>query len=192
MEFLTQLWLPILVAAAFVFVASSIFHMAIPIHKNDHKKLPGEEEILELMRAKGVEPGQYMFPNCESMKEWNTPEMKAKWQQGPVGITRVMTMADFNMGKNLGLWFVYCVLVGAFAGYAAWHGAGGAGAEYIQVFRIVGAGAFAAYGIACMVDSIWKGQPWGITAKFVFEGLIYTLLTAGTFAWLWPDVAAAA
>ncbi len=190
MEFITQLWLPILLAAVFVFVASSIFHMAIPIHKDDHKGVPGEDEILALMREKGVEPGQYMFPHAESMKDWNTPEMKAKWKQGPIGILRVQPPGGFNMGKNLAIWYAYCVVIGIFAAYAAWHGVGGAGAEYLSVFRIVGTVSIAAYSVASVVDSIWKGQAWSISAKFVFEGVVYGLLTAGTFAWLWPDAAA--
>ena len=69
-------------------------------------------------------------------------------------------------------------------------GVGGAGAESLPVFRIVGAVALAAYSAATVVDSIWKGQPWSITAKFVFEGAVYGLVTAGTFAWLWPEAAA--
>jgi hypothetical protein len=187
MEFLTQLWLPILLAAVFVFLVSSIFHMAIPIHKNDHRKMPGEDEILALMREKGVGPAQYMFPNAESMKEMATPEMKKKWEQGPIGILRVMTPGDFNMGKNLGLWYLYCAVVGLFAAFAAWHGVGGASDEYVPVFRLVATVAIAAYSVASVVDSIWKGQAWSITAKFVLEGVVYGLVTAGTFAWLWPN-----
>ena len=35
-------------------------------------------------------------------------------------------------------------------------------------------------------ESIWKGQSWSTTLKFVFDGLVYGLLTAGVFGWLWP------
>ena len=34
-------------------------------------------------------------------------------------------------------------------------------------------------------DSIWKGQGWKITAKFIFDGVVYGLVTAGVFGWLW-------
>ena len=40
---ITELWLPILLSAVFVFIASSIFHMVIPLHKGDYKKLSGED-----------------------------------------------------------------------------------------------------------------------------------------------------
>jgi hypothetical protein len=29
-------------------------------------------------------------------------------------------------------------------------------------------------------------MPWSIVLKESFDGLIYSLLTAGTFGWLWP------
>jgi hypothetical protein len=36
------------------------------------------------------------------------------------------------------------------------------------------------------MKSIWFGQPWSATVKDVLDGLIYGLLTAGVFGWLWP------
>jgi hypothetical protein len=43
-----------------------------------------------------------------------------------------------------------------------------------------------AYGVANIANSIWKAQPWSNTIKEVIDGLIYAMLTAGTFGWLWP------
>ena len=40
--------------------------------------------------------------------------------------------------------------------------------------------------IGQLPDSIWRGQSWCTTAKNVFDGLVYGLVTAGTFGWLWP------
>ena len=54
MQFLADLWLPIVLSAVLVFVVSSILHMVIPIHKGDYKKLPGEDQVLESMRGAGV------------------------------------------------------------------------------------------------------------------------------------------
>ncbi len=42
MAFLTELWLPILLSAVFVFIVSSIIHMALPIHKGDYGKLTNQ------------------------------------------------------------------------------------------------------------------------------------------------------
>jgi len=43
-----------------------------------------------------------------------------------------------------------------------------------------------AYGVGNFANSIWKGQPWGATAKEIFDGLLYALGTGGAFGWLWP------
>lgn len=45
---------------------------------------------------------------------------------------------------------------------------------------------FLAYGIGHVHESIWKGQAWITSLKFVFDGLVYGLVTAGIFGWLWP------
>ena len=42
---LSALWLPILLSAVIVFIASSIMHMVLPYHKIDCKKLPDEEKL---------------------------------------------------------------------------------------------------------------------------------------------------
>jgi hypothetical protein len=34
--------------------------------------------------------------------------------------------------------------------------------------------------------SIWYRRAWSITIKATVDGLIYALLTAATFGWLWP------
>jgi hypothetical protein len=89
------------------------------------------------------------------------------------------------MVKFLGLWFVYCLIIGFFVAYLTAHTVA-PGATYRAVFRVAGTTAFMAYGLANLSNSIWKGQPWSMTVKEVIDGLIYALLTAGTFGWLWP------
>ena len=49
---------------------------------------------------------------------------------------------------------------------------------------VVGATAFIAHGIAGIPDSIWFGRPWSLTAKNMFDALLYGLLTGGAFGWL--------
>ena len=62
------------------------------------------------------------------------------------------------------------------------------GARYLDVFRVTGVAAILAYAVGHMHDSIWKGAPWSTTGKFIVDGVLYGLVTAGTFGWLWPDV----
>lgn len=188
MEFLAELWLPILLAAVFVFIISSVLHMVIPLHKGDYGKLGGEDAILDSIRAQNVRPGTYMFPSCGSMKEMNTPEMRAKYDRGPVGIMTILPSGSPRIGVNLLVWFLYSILVSLFVAYIAWHGVS-PGVEYLEVFRITGASAILAYAASPIVDSIWKGQRWSTTGKFIFDGVLYALATAGTFGWLWPEAA---
>ena len=51
-----SLWLPILVAAVLVFVASSIIHMALGYHANDYSKLPDEEGVMNALRPFAIPP----------------------------------------------------------------------------------------------------------------------------------------
>ena len=183
---LIDLWLPILLSAVFVFIASSIIHMALQIHKGDFKKLPGEERVLSEMRTQGVRPGAYMFPCPDSMKEMSSPEMIEKYKQGPVGFLTVVPSGTPGMGKNLIQWFLYSVFIGVLVAYAATLELT-RGVEYMAVFRLTGIVAIVGYAVAPITDSIWKGYRWGTTLKFVFDGVVYGLVTAGTFGWLWPD-----
>lgn len=182
---LTDLWLPILLSAVFVFIVSSIIHMATPMHKGDFKKLPGEEKVLEAMRAQAVRPGTYMFPCAESMKDCGSPEMIEKFKRGPVGFVTVTPTGAPGMGKNLVQWFLYSILIGVFVAYVTALGLD-RGAVYMSVFRLAGTVAILGYAMGALPDSIWKGQKWSITLKFVFDGVVYGLVTGGTFGWLWP------
>jgi hypothetical protein len=83
------------------------------------------------------------------------------------------------------LWFGYCLVVAFFVAYLAWHTLA-PGANYLAVFRVVGTAAFLAYGLGHLSDGIWKGQTWSATIKEVFDGVVFGLVTAGTFGWLWP------
>lgn len=185
MAFLTELWLAILVATVVVFIASSVIHMALPYHRNDAGKLPGEEGVMDAVRDAGVKPGVYTFPRPDNMKEWCSPEMKQRLERGPAGWLTVLTPAGFSMGRSLPLWFLQSLIISLLAAYIAWH-ALTPGARYLDVFQIVGPACILGYCVGHMHDSIWKGQPWIVTGKFIFDGVIYSLLTAGVFGWLWP------
>lgn len=185
MVYLTSLWLPIAVAAVFVFIVSSVIHMLTPFHKNDYAKLPNESAILAAIRKENVLPGAYAFPHLASPKDMGSPEMLDKYTQGPVGMLRVVPNGPPPMPKHLVQWFVYCLIVGTLAGYLAGRTVGD-GASYLAVFRVVGTAAWLGYGIGSISDSIWRAEPWRTTAKNVFDGLIYALVTAGVFGWLWP------
>jgi len=183
MTALAALWMPIVVSAVFVFVVSSVLHMALKYHQADYKKLPDEARQVDALR--GLAPGSYHFPHCDSMKDLGTPEMQEKFRRGPVGILLAMPSGPPAMGRHLGLWFAYSLLVSLFAGYLA-SATLPPGTHYLSVFRVVGTAAFMTYGLGNLVDSIWKGFPWGNSLRALFDGLLYALVTAGAFGWLWP------
>ena len=125
------------------------------------------------------------MPRPSSMKECKTPEYNEKMKKGPVMMLSVWANEPAKMGKSLILWFLYCLGVGLFAAYVAGR-ALPVGAQYLQVFRFAGVAAFLGYSVALWQLSIWYNRPWSTTIKVTIDGLIYALLTAGTFGWLWP------
>lgn len=185
MVYLTSLWLPILLSAVVVFVASSIIHMVLPYHRSDYKKVPNEEKLLEAMRSLGVAPGAYFFPHVTSHKEMKSPAVIEKYKKGPVGMVNIFSSGPPAMPKFLLKWFLFCLGISVFVAYLAGR-ALSPGADYLAVFRIAGTAGFLGYAAAHATDSIWKGQPGSTTLKHMFDGLVYGLLTAGMFGWLWP------
>lgn len=183
---LSMLWLPILLSAVIVFVASSIIHMALPWHKNDYLAVPDQDKVMDALRPFGIPPGDYMLPRCATMEEMKTPEFREKLNKGPVAIMTVMPNGQWSMGRNLVLWFLYSVVVSFFAAYIASH-ALPPGAHYLRVFQLVGATAFIGYALALWQMSIWYRRAWSTTLKATVDGLIYALLTAGVFGWQWPN-----
>src|SRR6476661_3854175 len=115
-----SLWLPIILSAVAVFVASSVIHMVLFFyHRDDYRKLPDEAGIMDALRKFNIPPGDYIFPKCDSPKEMKEPAFKEKWDKGPVGMMTVMPGGPPALGKSLALWFLYCVVVGIFAAYIA-------------------------------------------------------------------------
>lgn len=182
---LLSLWLPILLSAVIVFVASSVIHMAPLWHKNDFPKPPREDELLAALRPIALPPGDYFVPRASGMEEMRTPEFKEKMKRGPVAVMTVLPNGPIAMNRSLVQWFVFLLVVGTFVGYIASRSLP-AGTPYMRVFQIVSATTFIAYSLALCELSIWYRRSWSLTLKSCFDGLIYGLLTAGTFASMWP------
>lgn len=180
---ITSLLLPIVVSAVLVFIASSIIHMVLTYHHSDVRKLPAEDAVIAALRDAKTPPGDYVFPCEEDPKQRMSPEIQEKWKTGPSG--SLTLFAGLNMPRNLAIWFVYSLVVGVFVAYLTGRVLA-PGTEYLQVFRVAGTIAFLAYAGAEPHRSIWWGRPWGTTLKNMFDGLVYALLTAGAFGWLWP------
>jgi Flp pilus assembly protein TadB len=177
------LWLPILVSAVLVFVASSLIHMVLKYHASDHRPVPQEDALAELLRP--LEPGQYTIPYAGSMKEMGEPAFVEKMKRGPIAIITMRRAGSAGVGPSLAAWFVFSIAVSIFAAYVAGR-ALGPGADYLAVFRFAGTTALVAYAVGGWQESIWYGRPWGTTVKNTIDGVIYAAITAGVFGWLWP------
>lgn len=186
MTALTALWLPILVSAIFVFIASAIIHMAPLWHQSDYPAPPDQDRLGDAMRPFNLRPGDYLIPRAKSHAEMKSPEFVEKANKGPVVLMTVFPNGSLGMGQQLTTWFVYTLIVSLFAGYVAGR-ALPPGVDYLEVFRFAGTTAFIAYSVALWQMSIWYRRSWSLTIKETFDGLIYGLLTAGVFGWLWPS-----
>jgi hypothetical protein len=180
-----SLWLPILLSAVLVFVASFVMHMVLTYHRSDFRKVPSEDEVMEALRKFAIPPGEYMLPCGEGPQSMKDPAFLEKMNKGPVAVMTVMKSGPPQMGTSLLQWFLYCVVVSVFAAYLAGR-AVGPGTPYLQVFRFAGTTAFIGYAVALWQSSIWYKRPWSTTLKLTLDGLVFGLLTAGVFGWLWP------
>lgn len=179
----TSLWLPILVAAALVFVASSVIHMLLGYHAADYGAVPAEDDVQAALRKFSLSPGDYMLPCPKGSKP--TQEFIDKHKRGPVLMMTVMPTGEMAMAPQLAMWFLYCVVTAALAGYVAGITLP-AGADYRAVFRVTSTVAFIGYALALWQMSIWYKRSWASTLRGTMDGFIYALLTAGAFGWLWP------
>ena len=182
---LGSLWLPIVLSAVLVFITSAIIHMVLKYHNRDYRKLPNEDAVRAAIRSGNPPPGQYMIPYCSDMKEMEKPEVKQKYIEGPIGVLNLLRPGLPKMGKNLSQWFALTLVVSFFIAYAVARSIP-PGAQYMDVFRIVAPIGFLAYGTGQFLDAIWMGTPWTVALKSGFDALVYGMVTAGTFGWLWP------
>jgi hypothetical protein len=182
-----SLWLPILLSAVFVFLISFILHTILTYHFKDFRKLPDEDKTMDALRALNIPEGEYMAPHVSSPKDMKSPEFTGKVEKGPGFMLTIWPGGRPSMTKSLVQWFVFSLIVGVFAAYVTGR-ALGPGVPYLAVFRFAGFTAFACYCVAGWQDSIWFKRSWGRTLKNTIDGLIYGLVTAGTFGWLWPEM----
>jgi hypothetical protein len=179
------LWLPIVVSSIIVFLISSLIHMVLPWHKSDYPKMPNEERFSDAVRPLAIPPGDYMVPRPADQRDLKSPEFQEKVKKGPVMVLTVLPNGPMAMGSNLLQWFCFSLVVGVFSAYVAGR-ALPPGSPYLPVFRFAGVTAFISYTLALWPMSIWYKRAWSLSVKATIDGLIYGLLTAGTFGWLWP------
>ncbi len=177
-----SLWLPILLSAVGVFIASSLIHMVLKWHNSDYLKLPTEDSVRAALGK--ATPGQYVLPHCVDMKEMQSPDMQRKFADGPVGFVVIRPSGRPKMGAQLGKWFALNLVVAAIAAHLAVITVP-VGA-YGQAFHLVAVVTFLAYAAGSVSDGIWFGRPWSAVGKDVLDALIFALVSGTVFVWLWP------
>lgn len=185
MTTLASLWLPILVASVFVFIAGSLIHMVLPWHKSDYPPMPNEDAVMGALRPFNIPPGDYFIPRPQGREGMKSTDYQDKVQKGPVVVMTVMPNGMMAMGKTFVQWFGYLVVVSLFSAYVAGRALAPA-APFAQVLRFTGVAAFLSYSVALWPMSIWYRRSWSLTIKATVDGLVYALITGATFAWLWP------
>ena len=180
-----QLWLPIVVTAVAVFIASSLIHNVFKWHNSDYMKLGNEDEVRAAVRANAPAPGQYIMPHIYDMKEMQTESIQQKYREGPIAFLTVKANGDIKMGGALSQWFVLNMVIATVAAMLALQmvglqGGGNRGGQLVGMFS------FFAYGCGGVQAAIWMGKPWGSAAKDVIDALIYGTVSALAFTWLWP------
>jgi hypothetical protein len=182
---ITQLWLPILLGGIFCWFASALIHMLLKYHNADYQKLTNEDQVGDALRQGKVTPGFYHMPHCTDMKEMQNEAMQEKFNKGPIAMISVFESGMPKMGKLLLQQFFYFLIACLFIAYVATLSLD-ASADYRIVFRLVASISFLSFGYAVIPYSIWFGQPWAVSLRYLLDALIYAAVVAGTFSWFLP------
>ena len=182
---LAQLWLPILLSAVAVFLASSVLNMLLPFwHTADYRAFGNEDELRAVLRRGASGPGLYNLPFCtpESMKDAATQQ---KFREGPNALVLLRANGMVNLGAYLGQWFGFCLLVALCVAYLGAHTLA-AGAPFTLVLRVTGTAALLGHAFGAIPNAIWWAHPWASALKYALDGAVYAVLSGLVFAWLWP------
>lgn len=184
MSALLSLWLPILLSAVVVFVISSLVHMVFKWHASDYGTFTNEDAVRDAIRAGSPAPGRYVFPQCKEMKDMASEGMKKKYAEGPVGHVTIIPNGTPNMGKYLGQWFLWSLVIAVVAGWltARVYGVDAPAQGAAKLAAVI---TFIAHGFGTVTESIWMGRPWSSSAKHLLDAALYAVGTWGVFLWLW-------
>jgi hypothetical protein len=185
MSFIHELWQPILLSAFLAFVISALAWTMLPHHKKELTGLAGEDAVIDAIRKSNPAPGRYVFPCAEDPKARHSPEAMKRWAEGPSGMVTIMPKGPMGMGKMMVQQFVFFVVTSVFVAYLTSHTVAH-NAIYLTVFRVSGTAAILAYVFGTIPESIWFGRPWKSFWLGAIDGVLYGLVTAGSFGWLWP------
>jgi ABC-type cobalt transport system substrate-binding protein len=186
MNLLLSLWLPILLSAVAVFVISSVIHMVVKWHASDYAGFSNEDAVRAAIRAANPTPGRYVVPFCKDMKDMGSEAMLKKYQEGPIGHVLIGPNGAPNMGKYLGMWFVWTLGVAIVAAFVVSQIFGLDPTRARAAAKLVGAITFIAFGFGTVTESIWGMRPWSSSVKHLLDAALYAVGAGLVFYFLWP------
>lgn len=188
MDFLTHLWLPIVVSGVGVWFASAMAWMLVGHHKKDRDALPDEQAFMDFVRQANIGPGNYGFPDfCQHDKlprEERVRAQKELYNKHPQGLLCVW--APTNMGANMLLTFAFFLLTSAVIAYLAWAALPHTGTSSTKVLQVVGTAGVLAYCFASFPGDLWFQKKRRAMFMCWIDGIVFGLITGAIFAWLWP------
>ncbi|HET6437601.1 MAG TPA: hypothetical protein VFG59_06055 [Anaeromyxobacter sp.] len=184
MSIVAHLWLAILLSAVLVFALSAASHMVLPWRRNEWRRISESGALQAALRD--LAPGLYAFPAPSDPKQQMSKEWMERWAKGPSGWLTLAPPGPVRMGRNMMLSFLVYLVVGFLVAYVAAHSLPAA-PRFRAVFRIVGAVGFLSYGVGTIFNSIWYHRPWRAYLADFVDALLFGLVTAAVFGWLWPS-----
>ena len=184
MEFLSDLWLPILLSAAAVWIVSAIVWMALPHHKNDFIGLPDEDAFMDLVHKSGIPPGNYVFPDFRKREAMKSEKVCKALEEGPIGHLSVW-QPPLTMGGKMIATFVVYLVANTFIAYLA-SIALHTTADFAKVFQVVGTAGVLTYAFSFIPNAIWFGSYRRTIVAGIVDGIVYGVITGLIFAWRWP------
>ena len=177
---LVQLIIPIVLSAVALFFASFLSWMIFQLHRNDWKKMEQEDAMIDAVRQLNIPRGSYMFPCCDTPEEMKSEAYQQKWKEGPCGIITVYPQV--NMGRNLGLTFVYFLVCSLGLAYLA-SLVLAPGTELKDVFHFMAVAAFMTFLAATVQHAIWFHNR---IVGHIIESLAYAIIVGLIFGLMWP------
>lgn len=181
---LLPLWLPIVLSAVVVWIASLIASTALPHHKKDFVALPDEDGFAGDMRRRGIPPGNYLFPDFRGREAMKSAKVAKALNEGPVGHLIVwktpLTMGDKMLGTLL-VHLVVCTLI-AYLTRVAIPGP----APFLKVFQVATTAGILAHCFSFIPAALWWGSYKRTIVANVVDGVVFGVMIGAIFGWRWP------
>lgn len=184
MELVLPLWLPILLSAFIVWIASTLAWTVLPHHKQDFIALPDEDGFMDYVRRSGIPRGNYVFPDFRGREAMKSQKVSKALEEGPVGHLSVW-QTPLTMGGKMVATLVVYLVVSTLIAYLTRVAIPGA-APFAKVFQVAATAGILAYCFSSIPNALWFGTYKRTIVAGIVDGVVYGAITGAIFAWRWP------